>query len=134
MRRVSEKTAARVAACQVFRELLVQEVGCCEICGHDPLTIRPGNIRWNLYCHEIARGADRLKALDKRFAILVVCHHCHMEWLDDAKEWPEAHQLASLKKSRPEDYDLTAYLRLKNPNAPAAITQDEVDAWLAKMP
>jgi len=36
-------------------------------------------------------------------------------------------------KSRPRDYDLVAYNLLKVPNAPKRITQDEVDAWLARM-
>jgi len=59
----------------------------------------------------------------------VVCFRCHEFRLSSPAEWPEARQLAALRRSRPRDYDLEAYLRLKNPNAPTAITHAEVDAW-----
>jgi len=129
MRRVSEKTAARIAEAREFRRDLVREVGHCEICGHDPRRVRPGKVRWSLCCHEILNGPLRMKCLDKRHSLLVLCWHCNSERVTDKKAWPEARQLAALRRSRPQDYDLAAHLRLKNPNAPAAITQAEVDAW-----
>jgi len=110
------------------RDALREEVGYCECCGHDPGRVKYGRIGWVFHVHEIARGVNRLKALDKRFALLVVCFPCHDE-LGSREEWPEARQLAALRKSRPHDYDLAAYLTLKNPKAPNAITQSEVDAF-----
>lgn len=79
-----------------------------------------------LCCHEIACGPHRQKALDKPYAILVLCWLCNMEVTDKGK-WPEARQLAVLREKRPERYDLTAYNNLVNPDAPRRITQDEVD-------
>lgn len=130
MRRVSKKTAGRIAECADLRKQLVRDVGHCEMCGHDPKRTPPMSVAWALHVHEIARGQHRQKALDKRFALLVVCYRCHMERLDSRAEWPESRQLAALKRSRPREYDLEEFLRLKNPNAMKAITEDEVDAWL----
>lgn len=83
-----------------------------------------------LCCHEIANGPCRDKALDKPFAILVLCWHCNGHAVTNKKEWPEARQLAVLKEKSPEDYDLAAYCDLINPRAPNRITQDEVDEWI----
>ena len=130
MRRVSPKTAARNAEARPFRVALVQRVGRCEVCGHDPMRLRPGWIRWALAVHEIANGADRQKAMDKPYAVLVVCAKCHIEHLGSSgpnSEWPEARQLAVLLRSRPADYDLAAYLMDFHPRAPRAVTQAEVD-------
>jgi len=127
MRRVSKKTAARIAECRDFRQQLVRETGHCEICKHDPSRVRPGGIVWALHVHEIARGQHRQKALDKRFALLVCCYLCHVERLDSRAEWPEARQLAALKRSRPRDYDLAAYNELVG-YGPERITEEEVSA------
>jgi len=129
MRRESKKTAARRRACKPFRETLKHEVGRCEICGHDPNRVRPGWVSWVLHVHEIARGSHRQKALDKPFAVLVVCYRCHSERLDSRAEWPEARQLAALKVSRPQDYDLPAFNTLVG-YGPRRVTQADVDAWL----
>jgi len=125
MRRVSKKTAARVAECKPFRDALIAEVGCCEVCLRRR-QVRPGK----LCVHEIARGSHRHKAVDKRFALLVLCDRCHLERIHGNEQWPQARQLAVLKRSRPADYDLAAFLNLKNPNALRAITEEEVQAWL----
>lgn len=106
MRHRSKKTARRVRACQEFRKQLVKEVGYCEVCA-------PKWTSWPLCCHEIARGTSRLLALDKRFAILVVCKHCHDVRIHGNEDWPEARQLAALKRSRLNDFDLKKYNRLK---------------------
>jgi len=45
-------------------------------------------------------------------------------------KWPESRQLAILRQKAPEDYDLIAYNRLVNENAPDRITQEEVDDHL----
>jgi hypothetical protein len=124
MRRQSKKTATRERECREFRLALVEEVARCEICGHRPDPTAPGYIRWRLFCHEIARGPSRQKALDKRFAILVLCPVCH----DEVDGWPEAKQLAALKRSRPADLDLAAYNKLIG-RGPNRIAQADVDAW-----
>ena len=130
MNRVSKKTAARNAAVALFRKQLVQEIGYCELCNHNPRRMRFGQIAWRLDVHEIANGPNRQKALDKRFAVLVVCRACHMDRLSSRAEWPEARQLAALRRSRPRDYSLEKYLETFYPNAPERITEEEVMAWI----
>jgi hypothetical protein len=132
MRRISKKTAARKAKCRPFREQLKRDVGHCEICGHDPSRAKRGYVAWALDVldiHEIARGTHRSKAMNKRYALLVVCRYCHMERLSDPAEWPKARQLAALRRSRPEDYNLAAFNALvgwgKN-----RITEEEVSQWV----
>ena len=80
--------------------------------------------------HEIANGPLREKALDKLFALLVVCAYCNCYELTNKGKWPESRQLAVLKKKAPQNYDLHAYLMLTRPRALQRITQDEVDQWL----
>ncbi len=133
MRRVSQKTAARNAEAQPFRRNLVRRVGHCEVCGHDPLRARPGEIHWCLHVHEIRGNSQRSKCQDKPHGVLVVCARCHVEHLSSSAgtaEYPEARQLALLKRNRPEDYDLARYLEAFHPSAPQAVTQEEVDGWL----
>ena len=109
-----------------FRRNFVLEIGRCEICGHDPSRAKKGFLGWALAPHEIARGVHRQKALDKRFALLCVCWRCHHTRIHNGKEhWPEERQLAVLKRSRPEDFDLPAYCKLKN-RAETAITEEDV--------
>lgn len=112
MKRVSEKTATREAECCEFRRQLVWEVGRCEICNHEPGRAKLGQIDWRLCCHEIANGPHRQKALDKPYAILVVCWWCNSERLTDKRLWPIARQLAALKRSRLQDYNLTRFNEL----------------------
>jgi len=81
--------------------------------------------------HEICNGPLRQRALDKEFAVLIVCRYpnfckqtdCHRE----VQAWSEAKQLALLYLRRSDSYDLKAYLTLTNPRAPQRITQEEVD-------
>lgn len=87
-----------------------------------------GRRKRGLACHEIARGPLRQLALDKPYAILVVCPPCH-ELVGDKAAWPEARQLAVLQRRRPMDYNLVAYCELVNPRAARRITQDEVDQY-----
>ncbi len=133
MRRISKKTADRETEARPFREQLKLEIGHCEICHHNPKEVQPGQVAWALHVHEIARGAHRLKALDKRFAVLVLCYPCHIDGVHGIGYWPEARQLAALMKSRDHDYNLIAYNRLINPDAPRRVTQTEVDVWLAQI-
>ena len=127
MRRVSKKTAARNAECRDFREQFAAEVDRCEICGHERTRSYPGRIVWALHIHEIARGALRAAALDKRYAILRVCYRCH-EALGNRREWPDARQLAALRRSRPKDYDLVAFNALVG-RGPERVTEEDVRKW-----
>jgi len=128
MRRRSKKTAARVAECRDMREELIREVGHCEIHGNDPTPAPLGSIVWRLSCHEILNGPLRQACLDKRHSLLVVCWFCNSEVLTDKSAWPEARQLAALRKSRPADYNLRAHNTLVG-RGPRRITESEVDAW-----
>ena len=132
MKRQSDKTAALRIREKALKEALIEEIGHCEICGHNPSAPRKWKrgVCWALHKHEIARGQFRAAAADKRCAVLLVCFMCHQEKLSNRKEWPEARQLAALKLSRPSEYDLAAYRQLKYPNAPEAITEAEVEKWL----
>ncbi len=116
MRRMSDKARKRYKEAKPIREALRSEVGRCEICGCS---------RGILDVHEICRGVNRSKALDKRFALLLVCRLCHEE-LGSAKIWPQARQLAVIAVRRLLDFDLKAYLELTSPRAPNRITLREV--------
>ena len=131
MRRNSPKTRKVLDGAREFRRSLVTEVGECEVCGHSPRYPRPGMPREcsELACHEIACGALRMQAIDKPYAILVLCSLCNCEEMKDAKKWPQSRQLSVLKKSRPDHYDLKSFNYLVNPRAPNRITQEEVDQW-----
>lgn len=126
MKNRSDKRAARDREASIVRKALITEVNMCEICGTSPrLPRHPIRERNQLCVHEIARGPLRNKAMDKRYATLVVCWGCN-EVLNDRSIWPEPRQLRVLARSRPDDYDLAAYNRLVNENAPNRITEDEV--------
>ena len=85
-----------------------------------------------LVCHEIAGGPLREKSLDKPFAILVLCAYCNQYEVEDKAKWPQARQLALLMDKAPSHYNLAAFNRLVNPNAPNRITQEEVDRYRDK--
>jgi len=124
MKQCSDKSAARYCLRSVFRFELLNEVGCCELC-HSARK-RP-NPNW-LHLHEIARGSIRQLAMDKRFAVLVLCCDCHINRIHSNEYWPEARQLAVLKRSRPADYDLIAYNELVG-YGPDRITEADVDVY-----
>lgn len=71
----------------------------------------------------------REKALDKVYALLVLCWWCNGDEVVDKEKWPQSRQLAVLKAKCPESYDLQAFNFLVNPRAPNRITQEEVDFW-----
>lgn len=121
MKRMSDKARERYLAAKPIRDALRSEVGRCEISGATgvPLDV-----------HEICRGVHRSKALDKRFALLVVCRQTHEE-LGSASKWPEAKQLAWLAERRLYDFDLRAYLELTSPRAPNRITLEEVVNYMS---
>lgn len=118
MKHKSDNTETRA-----FRLALVNELGRCERCGkrrrQDQLAV-----------HEIACGSGiRQKAVDKRYAVLVLCSlGCHERTQNEAKEL----QLARLYLSRPGDLDCVRFNRLRG-RADGAITVEEVMAkveWL----
>ena len=107
------------------RDELKRRIGRCEIC------LKPRSPDY-LCGHEISRGSGlRLRALDKPFAILIVCRDpnfleqsdCHRAVQAES----EARQLARLYLCDQSRFDLAGYLRLTRPQAPLRITQDEVD-------
>ncbi len=117
MRSMSAKTRKRFDECREFRKALLFEIGVCELCGSRSFP----------HLHEIARGQARLRALDKRFALLLLCHSCHMERIHNGPEkWPEARQLALLKRNRPKDLDLEAYNKLVG-YGPKRITMEDLE-------
>lgn len=118
----SQKRRKREAEARPFREALIKRVGECEGCECSQIS--------KLCVHEIARGPHRQKALDKPYAVLVLCSACNLGPFNDKREWPEARQLAQLAKSRPLDFDLAAYLQLTSPKAPRRITIEEVLDWM----
>lgn len=120
MKRISEKARKRYSEARPVREALRSEVQRCEVSG----AVGPFDV------HEICRGVHRSKALDKRFALLVVCRLAHEE-LGSASKWPEARQLAVLAERRLFDFDLKAYLELTSPRAPNRITLEEVQEHMS---
>lgn len=110
MRRISKRKAARDRECREFCEQLKNELDRCELCGYDQSRAEAGGqVVRALYTHHIARGIHRAKAMDKRFAVLVVCFFCHMNRIHGDEHWPESRQLAVLLKSRPHDHSLSDY-------------------------
>lgn len=122
MRHMSNLRRRRFNKANEFRKELIASAGKCEACG----------TRRNLCCHEIAGGPDRQKALDQAYALLVLCYPCN-QLMENRSIWPQARQLALLKVSRPEQYDLVAFNFLVNPRAPNRITADEVVAYLEQL-
>lgn len=113
MRRVSKKRARRLSEVEGFRAALRMEIGRCERCGKRQVIL-----------HEIARGCDRQRSLDKRYAILGLCDPgCHQV----VGDWPRAKQLALLLIRRPYDFDLPSYQALISRKHPDI---DEVLLWV----
>jgi len=119
MKRISDKRRRRNAEAAPVRDAL-RAKGRCEVCGRRDR---------QLDVHEISRGVHREKALDKLFALLLVCRGCHEE-LGSAAVWPEARQLALLAEERLHDWDLVAYLNMTNPRAPKRIELEEVVSFM----
>lgn len=107
---------------------LLEDINHCELCGHDHARPNSGQVLWALHEHHIMRGPDRKKSTGKRFATLVLCFRCHMERIHGNESWPEARQLALLKRSRPEDHNLKAYNELKG-YGPNRITESDLAQW-----
>lgn len=131
MKSKSSTRRKREAEAKPFRDRLVAAVGECESCGCSPIN-RQGRMpeMASLAVHEIASGPDRQKALDKPYAVLVLCWQCNSGAFQDRRLWPEARQLALLARRRPNDFDLTAYLELTSPRAMRRIEIHEVLEWM----
>jgi hypothetical protein len=107
----AKRTATRKLATREMRWQLCLEIGRCEVCGR-----KRG--AQNLAVHELARGTSRQAALDKRYAVLVVCSLiCH----EQVQVEPLTKQLARLYLNRASDLDLVSFNRLRN-RADGAIT------------
>lgn len=131
MRRVSAKRRKLLDRVRPIRSALIEahpECMICEASPRHPHRGRPADCS-QLCCHEIANGPYREKALDKPYAILVLCWYCNGEEVTDKQEWPESRQLALLRECSPEHYDLAAYNALRSPESPDRITQEDVDQW-----
>lgn len=128
----SKKAADRAKEAKPFRDALLLLHPSCMICDLPSGTTRRwGNAEWNKLCvHEIANGQYRQAALDKPYACLVLCCYCNEFEVTDKATWPQSRQLSLLKRLLPANYDLQAFNRLINPNAPNRITEEEVAAWL----
>lgn len=123
MNRYSTKRRQRNAEAQPVRDALKARVGRCELChGIERLEV-----------HEIglARGCNRVLALDCPYSLLVLCGDdipgCKQGCHSRVQNWPEPRELALLMQERYEDYDLKAHLFLTRPAATERIEQWEVD-------
>ena len=95
MKRISNKRRRLISSVAPFREAFRLEIGQCELCGK----------RRHLDIHEISRGPNRSKSLDKRYAIMCLCRECH----DEMGNWSRAKQLCLLYVARPYDFSLDKY-------------------------
>jgi hypothetical protein len=77
--------------------------------------------------HHIANGASREATLVSRCACLLTCSWCNVFELEDKRKHPVACQLKMLQESRPNDYDLAEFHRLRG-SKPSSITEKEVSA------
>lgn len=108
--------------------------GKCDICGHSPRhpwRTKPRECS-QLCVHEIACGPHRLKAIDQPCATLVLCWWCNGEVVTDKSAWPEARQLALLRRRAPQCYDLVAYNALVGRGS-RRITEDDVDQYRSQL-
>lgn len=115
MRAVSNRRRKRIAETSDFRQEFRERVQLCEFCG------APGT-----EIHEIANGASRSEALDKLYAILLLCESCH----EQLHKMDKAAALAVLQISRPFEYSLPKFWTLTFRRWP---TQQEVDQWLKRI-
>lgn len=123
MRSISKARSIRNAAARPVREQLRAETDRCDWCGKcGPLDI-----------HEILRGPMRVQALDQRCCLLVLGRPCHDALHRMAGDDARLCGLAILYHVRSADYCLSEINRLLNPRAPNAITQREVDVWIARL-
>ena len=123
MRPVSTRTAARKRKQKALKAALIEEVEHCENCRCD-LSRVP--IRF-IELHHIIR---QLRP-NERCAVLLLCWKCHMLKIhsnDKDEHWPEARQLVLLLRSRPKDFNLREFNRLKG-RGPDRLTIEDMEKW-----
>ena len=101
MRRVSKKRRAVLSQVAKWRQDFRLRVGRCEKC------LRPAPPD-RLDVHELTPGCDRVRALNKSYAVLALHRFCHTEI--EALTIPP--QMAYLIRARPTDFNLEAYWQL----------------------
>ncbi len=123
LRHMSDRRREREDEARPTRVALKERLRRCEVCGRQRET-------WELAIHEISNGPLRQTSLDLLFALLAVCFGPNFAAQTDChritQEEPETRQLARLWLSRPEDFDLKAYLTMTRPAAPNRILPLEV--------
>jgi hypothetical protein len=131
MRANTPKRRAYNLAASKVSTALIRELGYCEACGHSPRNPwRDKPVQCSVLTpQEIGRGKYRKDCQGKRFAILCACWFCNTEELTKASIWPVERQLCLLKHSRPQDFDLKAFVSLLRPHAPNWITEADVSHW-----
>lgn len=86
-----------------------------------------------LAIHEISCGSTRLISLDKPYCWLCLCWYCNTHVVTSKRRWPPVRQLALQKWRASVWHDLPAYVALIHPNAPNAITAQEVEDEMAEI-
>lgn len=85
-----------------------------------------------LAVHEIERRAHAVKRWAEPCNFLLLCERCHA---GEFATMPHAKQLAVKFLRDRENYDLDAWLRLRDPamEAPRRVTQEEVVRWVKRL-
>ena len=104
-----------------IRREMVETSDGCDICGAMAHCV-----------HEIARGAHRENALQARYAVLILCSHCHQDVHEGEKPWPVERQLAALGEARPGDMNLGKFNELRG-RAENAITIIDLQPYVKEM-
>ena len=87
-------------------------------------TVRGGSV---LDCHEIVGGSDKPRAMTMPATWLALCRSCHDKLGSRPNNESLARQLAVKKWADPENYDLTAVVRLYYPTCQPAFIE-QIDA------
>jgi hypothetical protein len=98
---------------------------CCMYCRENP--------RWpELQIHEIERKSQAPLSWASRSNYLLLCQSCHA---DVFATMPHAKQLALKYLCDPKHYNLSEWLRIKDPKgrAPNRVTQEEVDRYAQEL-
>lgn len=123
MRRVSKKRRDRMDAVRGIREAYLETYGYrCVLCGSGGVAV-----------HEISDGPNRDRSLSEPYTWLCLCWTCNSVKMKDARQWPEAKQLALKYLVDTSSYDLKAYNKLVCEKAVNRITQAEVDVFIKEL-
>ena len=97
----------------------------CMYCGASP--------RWpELQVHEIERKSQAPRSWAQRCNYLLLCQPCHA---GPFATMPHAKQLALKYLCDPEHFDLSGWLKIKDPNglAPNRVRQEEIDKYVQEL-